>query len=194
MSGFTPIEFSKAATKEGGRLPTNDEKDADLQQVAAAFGSAPETKVDSANPGPQLIAGEASGSGMMKPESMAADLAASFDPTAAAGAINAVIAPPTSADGLEDGVEQMEVAYRNYAQVLWQLLMKETRFVPSMMDLGEVQMPTSRPTPTNALQPPQPWTASMAFTGCRHHRKNLATRNSPMHIGIGPNKMTSGCS
>ena len=110
MSGFTPIEFSKAATKEGGRLPTNDEKDAEaLQQVAAAFGSAPETKVDSANPGPQLIAGEASGSGMMKPESMAADLAASFDPTAAAGAINAVIAPPTSADGLEDGVEQMEV-------------------------------------------------------------------------------------
>ena len=110
MSGFTPIEFSKAATKEGGRLPTNDEKDAEaLQQVASAFGSAPETKVDSANPGPQLIAGEASGSGMMKPESMAADLAASFDPTAAAGAINAVIAPPTSADGLEDGVEQMEV-------------------------------------------------------------------------------------
>ena len=110
MSGFTPIEFSKAATKEGGRLPTNDEKDVEaLQQVAAAFGSAPETKVDSANPGPQLIAGEASGSGMMKPESMAADLAASFDPTAAAGAINAVIAPPTSADGLEDGVEQMEV-------------------------------------------------------------------------------------
>ena len=84
MSGFTPIEFSKAATKEGGRLPTNDEKDAEaLQQVASAFGSAPETKVDSANPGPQLIAGEASGSGMMKPESMAADLAASFDPTAA---------------------------------------------------------------------------------------------------------------
>ena len=79
MSGFTPIEFSKAATKEGGRLPTNDEKDAEaLQQVAAAFGSAPETKVDSSNPGPQLIAGEASGSGMMKPESMAADLAASY--------------------------------------------------------------------------------------------------------------------
>ena len=88
----------------------------------------------------------------------------------------------------------VDVAYRNYAQVLWQLLMKETRFVPSMMDLGEVQMPTSRPTPTNALQPPQSWTASMAFTGCRHHRKSLATRNSPMHIGIGPNKMTSGCS
>ena len=96
MSGFTPIEFKQAATKEGGRIPTNAEKDAEaLQQVAAAFGSAPETKVDSANPGPQLIAGEASGSGMMKPESMAADLAASFDPTAAAGAINAVIAPPT---------------------------------------------------------------------------------------------------
>ena len=110
MSGFTPIEFKKAATKEGGRIPTNAEKDAEaLQQVAAAFGSAPETKVDSANPGPQLIAGEASGSGLMKPESMAADLAASFDPTAAAGAINAVIAPPTSAPGLEDGVEQMEV-------------------------------------------------------------------------------------
>ena len=110
MSGFTPIEFKQAATKEGGRIPTNAEKDAEaLQQVATAFGSAPETKVDSANPGPQLIAGEASGSDMMKPESMAADLAASFDPTAAAGAINAVIAPPTSADGLEDGVEQMEV-------------------------------------------------------------------------------------
>ena len=59
----------------------------------------------------------------------------------------------------------VDVAYRNYAQVLWQLLMKETRFVPSMMDLGEVQMPTSRPTPTNALQPPQSWTASTAFTG-----------------------------
>ena len=110
MSGFTPIEFTKAATKEGGRIPTNEEKDADaLQQVAAAFGSAPEMKVDSANPGPQLIAGEASGSGLMKPESMAADLAASFEPSAAAGAINAVIVPPTSAAGLEDGVEHMEV-------------------------------------------------------------------------------------
>ena len=110
MSGFTPIEFTKAATKEGGRIPTNEEKDADaLQQVAAAFGSAPEMKVDSADPGPQLIAGEASGSGLMKPESMAADLEASFDPSAAAGAINAVIVPPTSAAGLEDGVEHMEV-------------------------------------------------------------------------------------
>ena len=110
MSGFTPIEFTKAATKEGGRIPTNEEKDADaLQRVAAAFGSAPEMKVDSANPGPQLIAGEASGSGLMKPESMAADLAASFDASAAAGAINAVIVPPTSAAGLEDGVEHMEV-------------------------------------------------------------------------------------
>ena len=110
MSGFTPIEFTKAATKEGGRIPTNEEKDADaLQRVAAAFGSAPETKADSANPGPQLIAGEASGSGLMKPESMAADLAASFDPSAAAGAINAVIVPPTSAAGLEDGVEHMEI-------------------------------------------------------------------------------------
>ena len=110
MSGFTPIEFKKAATKEGGRIPTNEEKDAEaLQQVAAAFGSAPETKVDSANPGPQLIAGEASGSGLMKPESMVADLAASKDPSAAAGAINAVIVPPTSASGLEDGVEHMEI-------------------------------------------------------------------------------------
>ena len=110
MSGFTPIEFTKAATKEGGRTPTNEEKDADaLQRVAAAFGSAPEMKADSADPGPQLIAGDASGSGLMKPESMAADLAASFDPTAAAGAINAVIVPPTSAAGLEDGVEHMEV-------------------------------------------------------------------------------------
>ena len=110
MSGFTPIEFTKAATKEGGRIPTNEEKDADaLQQVAAAFGSAPEMKVASADPGPQLIAGEASGSGLMKPESMAADLEASFDPSAAAGAINAVIVPPTSAAGLEDGVEHMEV-------------------------------------------------------------------------------------
>ena len=109
MSGFTPIEFTKAATKEGGRIPTNEEKDADaLQRVAAAFGSAPETKVDSANPGPQLIAGEASGSGLMKPESMAADLAAAFEPSLAAGAINAVIVPPTSAAGLEDGVEHME--------------------------------------------------------------------------------------
>ena len=110
MSGFTPIEFTKAATKEGGRIPTNEEKDADaLQRVAAAFGSAPETKADSANPGPQLTAGEASGSGLMKPESMAADLAASFDPSAAAGAINAVIVPPTSAAGHEDGVELMEI-------------------------------------------------------------------------------------
>ena len=57
-------------------MPTNEEKDADaLQRVAAAFGSAPETKVDSA----------------------------------AAGAINAVIVPPTSATGLEDGVEHMEI-------------------------------------------------------------------------------------
>ena len=110
MSGFTPIVFTKAATKEGGRIPTNEEKDADaLQRVAAAFGSAPETKVDSANPGPQLIASEASGSGVMKPESMAADLAASFDPSAAAGAINAVIVPPTSGAGLEDGVEHMDI-------------------------------------------------------------------------------------
>ena len=63
MSGFTPIEFTKAATKEGGRTPTNEEKDADaLQRVAAAFGSAPEMKADSADPGPQLIAGDASGS------------------------------------------------------------------------------------------------------------------------------------
>ena len=91
-------------------MPTNEEKDADaLQRVAAAFGSAPETKVDSANPGPQPMASEASGSGLMKPESMAADLAASFEPSAAAGAINAVIVPPTSATGLEDGVEHMEV-------------------------------------------------------------------------------------
>ena len=52
--------------------------------------------------------------------------------------------------------------------------------------LGRCKLPTSRPIPTNALQPPQSWTASTAFTGCRHHRKNLATRNSPMHIGIGP--------
>ena len=66
-----------------------------------------------------------------------------------------------------------EAAYRNYAQALWQLSMKETKFVPSMMDLGEVQMPTSRPIPTNALQPPQSWTASTAFTGCRRHRRNL---------------------
>ena len=110
MSGFTPIQFTKAATKEGGRLPTNEEKDADaLQRVAAAFGSAPETKVESANPGPQLTAGEASGSGLTKPESMAADLAAAFEPSAAAGAINAVIVPPTSATGLEDGVEHMEI-------------------------------------------------------------------------------------
>ena len=110
MSGFTPIQFTKAATKEGGRLPTNQEKDEEaLQRVAAAFGSAPETKADSAVPGPQLIAGEASGSGTMKPESMAADLAASFDPSAAAGAINAVLVPPTSASGLEDGVEHMEI-------------------------------------------------------------------------------------
>ena len=110
MSGFTPIQFTKAATKEGGRLPTNEEKDADaLQRVAAAFGSAPETKVDSANPGPQPMASEAGGSALMKPESMAADLAASFEPSAAGGAINAVIVPPTSATGLEDGVEHMEV-------------------------------------------------------------------------------------
>ena len=40
---------------------------------------------------------------------MAADLAASFDPSAAAGAINAVLVPPTSASGLEDGVEHMEI-------------------------------------------------------------------------------------
>ena len=79
--------------KEAGPQP-NEEKDADaLQRVAAAFGSAPEMKADSADPGPQLLAGDASGSGLMKPESMAADLAASFDPTAAAGAINAVIVP-----------------------------------------------------------------------------------------------------
>eukprot|EP00434_Breviolum_minutum_P004574 symbB.v1.2.004032.t1/scaffold228.1/size260974/1 len=38
-------QVSAAATKEGGRIPTNEEKDADaLQQVAAAFGSAPEMK------------------------------------------------------------------------------------------------------------------------------------------------------
>ena len=33
-----------------------------------------------------------------------------------------------------------------------------------------------------------------AFTGCRRHKKNRDTRSSPMHIGIGPNRMTSGCS
>ena len=53
-------------------------------------------KAESASPGPQHIAGEASGSGLMKPESMAADLAASFEPAGAAGAINAVIVPPCS--------------------------------------------------------------------------------------------------
>ena len=91
-------------------MPTNEEKDADaLQRVAAAFGSAPKTTVEAANPGPQPMASEASGSGLMKPESMAADLAASFEPSAAAGAINAVIVPPTSATGLEDGVEHMEI-------------------------------------------------------------------------------------
>ena len=110
MSGFTPIEFTKAAAKEGGRMPTREEKDAAaLQRVAAAFGSAPKTTVEAANPGPQPMASEASGSGLMKPESMAADLAASFEPSAAAGAINAVIVPPTSARGLEDGVEHMEI-------------------------------------------------------------------------------------
>ena len=94
MSGSTPIEFMKATTKEGGKIATKEEKDAEaLQRVAAAFGSAPETKVESANPGPQPMASEASGSGLMKPESMAADLAASFEPSAAAGAINAVIVP-----------------------------------------------------------------------------------------------------
>ena len=110
MSGSTPIQFVKAATKEGRKMATNEEKDAEaLQRVAAAFGSAPETKVESAYPGPQPMASEASGSGLMKPESMAADLAASFEPSAAAGAINAVIVPPTSATGLEDGVEHMEI-------------------------------------------------------------------------------------
>ena len=88
MSGSTPIEFMKAATKEGGKIATKEEKDAEaLQRVAAAFGSASKTKVESANPGPQPMASEASGSGLMKPESMAADLAASFEPAVAAGAI-----------------------------------------------------------------------------------------------------------
>ena len=58
MSGFTPIEFTKAATKEGGKTPTNEEKDADaLQRVAAAFGSAPEMKADSADPGSPAVSG-----------------------------------------------------------------------------------------------------------------------------------------
>ena len=42
MSGSTPVQFVKAATKEGRRMATNEEKDAAaLQGVAAAFGSAP---------------------------------------------------------------------------------------------------------------------------------------------------------
>ena len=77
--------------------------------VAEAFGSASEAKVESASPGPQHIASEAGGDGVTKPESMAADLAASFEPSAAAGAINAVLVPPTSASGLEDGVEPIDI-------------------------------------------------------------------------------------
>ena len=88
----------------------------------------------------------------------------------------------------------VDVTHQNYAQALWQLLMKETRFALSMMDPGEVPMHTSRPIQKNALQPLQSWTPSTAFTGCRRHKKNRVTRSSPTHIGIGPNRMTSGCS
>ena len=88
----------------------------------------------------------------------------------------------------------VDVTYQNYAQVLWPLLMKETRSVPSTMAPGEVPMHTFRPIQKNAPRPLQSWTASTAFTGCRRHKKNRDTRSSPMHIGIGPNRMTSGCS
>ena len=89
MSGSKPIEFVKTTTKEGGKeetptgsdsklpltkevLMSDKEKDAAaLQRVAAAFGSASETKVESAPPGPQHIASEAGGDGLTKPESMA---------------------------------------------------------------------------------------------------------------------------
>ena len=88
----------------------------------------------------------------------------------------------------------VDVTYQNYAQVLWPLLMKETRSAPSTMAPGEVPMHTFRPIQKNAPQPLQSWTASTAFAGCRRHKKNRDTRSSPMHIGIGPNRMTSGCS
>ena len=82
----------------------------------------------------------------------------------------------------------VDVTYQNYAQALWQPLMKETRFALSMMDPGEVRMHTSRLIQKNALRPLQSWTASTAFTGCRRHRRNRVTRSSPTHTGIGPNR------
>ena len=95
---------------------------------------------------------------------------------------------------LEEREPSVDVAYQNYAQALWRPLMKETRFAPSITDPGEVPMHTSRPIQKNALQLLQSWTASMAFIGCRRHRRNRVTRSSPTHTGIGPNRMTSGCS
>jgi len=81
----------------------------------------------------------------------------------------------------------------NYAQALWQPLMKETRFEPSMMAPGEEPMHTSRLIQKNALRPPQSWTFFTASTGCTRHRRSRDTRSSPTHTGIGPNRMTSGC-
>ena len=49
-------------------------------------------------------------------------------------------------------------------------------------------------TEERTIQPLQSWTASTAFTGCRRHRRNRVTRSSPTHTGIGPNRMTNGCS
>ena len=87
----------------------------------------------------------------------------------------------------------VDVTYQNYAQALWQPLMKETRFEPSMMAPGEEPMHTSRFIQKNALRPPQSWTVFTASTGCKRHRRSRDTRSSPTHTGIGPNRMTSGC-
>ena len=84
----------------------------------------------------------------------------------------------------------VDVTYQNYAQVLWPL----SQDPHHLRWLLGVPMHTFRPIQKNAPQPLQSWTASTAFTGCRRHKKNRDTRSSPMHIGIGPNRMTSGCS
>ena len=89
---------------------------------------------------------------MMKPESMAADLAAAFEPSAAAGAINAVIVPPTSAAGLEDGVEHMEIDKKSDDD--WMIAdpvpLTETEMVGSFLQDQEKKDPEEGERPTKS--------------------------------------------
>ena len=74
----------------------------------------------------------------------------------------------------------VDVAYRNYAQALWQLSMKETKFVPSMMDLGVEPMPTFRLIQKNEPLLPQSWTVSTGFIGFQASQTGARTQEASL--------------